>query len=74
MDRYILATRFDLGFLHLWGKLRKVDMHIVSDDEAPLGVIIRKGMYELSTTPVKMFIIKVSESGYERLKPFIRDL
>lgn len=74
MDKYILATRFDLGLLHLWGKLRKVDMHIVSDEEAPLGIIIKKGMYELSTIPVKMFIIKVSENDYNKMKPFIRDL
>lgn len=74
MDKYILATRFDLGFLNIWGRLRKVDLQLVSDDEAPLGIVIRKGMYELGTTPVKLFIIKVSEEGYNKMKPFIRDL
>lgn len=73
MDKYVLATRFDLGFLHLWAKLRKVNMQLVSDEEAPLGIVIRKGMYELGVTPVKMFILRTSEDGYRKLKPFIRD-
>lgn len=74
MDEYILATRFDLGVLKLWGKLRKVNMQLVSDDEAPLGIVIRKGMYELGVIPVKMFILKVNAEECEKLRPFIRNL
>lgn len=74
MNKYVLVTGIDLGLIKVWAKIRKVDIEIVPDEKAPLGVTIRKGVYALSDFPVKTIIIKVSETGYERLKPFIRDL
>lgn len=74
MDKYVLATRFDLVLIKVWAKIRKVNIEIVPDEEAPLGVSIRKGIYGLSDFPIKTIILRVEASGYERLKPFIRDL
>jgi hypothetical protein len=74
MDKYVLVTRLDLGLIKVWAKIRKVDIEIVPDEKAPLGVTIRKGIYSLSDFPIKTIILRVETSGYERLKPFIRDL
>ena len=74
MDKYVLVTRLDLGLIKVWAKVRKVNIEIVPDEEAPICVCIRKGIYALSDFPVKTLILKVTEDGYNRLKPFIRDL
>lgn len=74
MDKYILVTRLDLGIIKVWAKIRKVNIEIVPEEKAPLGVTIRKDVYALSDFPVKTLILKVTEDGYDRLKPFIRDL
>lgn len=74
MDKYVLVTRLDLGLIKVWAKVRKVNIELVPDEKAPISVTIRKGIYALSDFPVKTMILKVSESGYEKLKPFIRDL
>lgn len=74
MDKYVLVTRLDLGLIKVWAKVRKVNIEIIPEEKAPLGVTIRKGVYSLSDFPIKTLILKVSEDGYDRLKPFIRDL
>lgn len=74
MNKYVLVTRFDLGLIKVWAKIRKVDIQIVPDEEIPFSVSIKRAMYSLADLPVKTIVLKVSEYGYERLKPFIRDL
>lgn len=74
MDKYVLVTRLDLGIIKIWAKIRKVNIEIVPDGEAPLSVTIRKGVYALSDFPIKTIILRVEASGYEKLKPFVRDL
>lgn len=74
MYSYILVNRFGLGFLNVLAKIRKVDLQLVSDDEAPIGLVIRKGMYALSKYPIQMFILRTNKEGYKKLKPFVRDL
>lgn len=74
MDKYVLVTRLDLGLIKVWAKVRKVNIEIIPEEKAPLGVTIRKDVYFLSDFPIKTLILKVSEDGYDRLKPFIRDL
>lgn len=74
MDTYILANRFDLVVLNIWAKIRKVDLQLVPDDEAPIGLVIRKGMYSLSKRPTQTFILRTNKEGYKKLKPFVFDL
>ena len=74
MNRYILVTRFDFGLIKVWAKFRRVDIQIVPDEEVPFSISIKRAMYTLADLPVKTIVLRVSETGYERLKPFIRDL
>lgn len=74
MDKYVLVTRLDLGLIKVWAKIRKVDIEIVPDVKAPLGVTIRKGVYTLSDFPIKTIVLKVSEDGYNKMKPFVHDI
>lgn len=73
MTHYILCSKFDLGVLKIWSKVRRFKFTVVDFEDAPFAVRFRILCSKYDTYKTSIVYVQ-DDKNYNRMKPFVHDI